>query len=96
MDRNLHFWPNLKCSWASKVLSLKKIIQTSKSIQSTAEWYIALNSLGPRDSAFGKEIRAAQSQLIREGFAQLGPDTDLIRKNPAWVETDFADFRRVQ
>lgn len=64
------------------------IIKESLKIKPDLIWY-----LGPTTAAHKNvDIRVAQFELIRKGWALMGPDYDEMRNNPDWVEVGATHF----
>lgn len=70
--------------------NMKSIITKSRLIKSDLFWIIAQNSYKtvPKENS----VRRAQCRIIEEGLSFRGPDTDKLRDNPAYVETDLGEF----
>lgn len=66
--------------------NMVQIINLSRMIQPDLIWYVALD--GPADQA----TRRAQQRIITSGYAQQGPDVDVMRSNPAFVEPGGGEF----
>lgn len=76
----------LHMSTAQTYNNMVQIINLSRLAQPDLIWYVALD--GPADQA----TRNAQKQLVANGYALQGPDVDVMRSNPAFVEAYGAEF----
>jgi len=77
-------------SEATTYANMKDMIQKSRTIRPGIRWIVALNSFTTTPAE--NPTRKAQRRIIYEGLADLGPDTDVLRLNPAYVESGGAEF----
>jgi hypothetical protein len=70
------------------------MILKSRDVVPGLPWFIAINSLNPSSpySSNILNVRKAQKYIIDSGLAFAGPDTDVIRANPDWVESCGGEF----
>jgi hypothetical protein len=75
---------------AEIVNNLKFIINKSKEIDPEIVWFIAINS--SRKAPPDNPVTLAQAAIIENGLAFHGPNLDVIRKNPEWMEEVGDEF----
>jgi len=74
--------------------NMTRMILKSREAVPGLSWFVAINSLNSnsRHSSNIKNVRMAQKYIIDSGLAFAGPDADVIRANPDWVERGGGEF----
>lgn len=70
--------------------NLKWLILESQRVQNGVKWYVALNSF--KSTPKENSVRRAEKRIIAEGYATEGPDTDVMRDTPTFMEPSGAEF----
>lgn len=70
--------------------NMVSIINKTRAVKHNLVWFVAINSMKP--DLKNNSVRRAQLRVIEQGYALRGPDLDVIRENPEWVETSGAEY----
>lgn len=70
--------------------NMRELILKAKSVAPSLPWIIALNS--NKTVPVENSVRRAQRRIIADGLAFEGPDLDVLRNNPDYVEDSFGEY----